>query len=58
MLSTFSGYLATKFISLSNEPSMVRPTFIDLNSIESNYCPFVISLYKWNESWNAVECFQ
>ena len=35
-LLSFSGYLATKCLSLSNEPCMVRPNLLDLNLIELN----------------------
>ena len=52
---SFSGYLATKCVSLSNEPCMVRPTAIDLNPIELNYYPFMISLDKCNGSCNAAD---
>ena len=41
-----------KFISLSNEPYMARPTLIDLNPAKCNYYPFMISLDKCNESSN------
>ena len=33
---------------------MIRQTLIDLNPIELNYYPFIISLEKFNESCNAV----
>ena len=36
-LSSFSGPLATKCMSLSYEPCMARPTLIELNPIEYNY---------------------
>ena len=51
---TFSGSLATKCMSLNNEPYMVRPTHIYLNPIELNCYPFIISLDKCNRSCNAV----
>ena len=45
-----------KFISLSNEPYMARPTLIDLNPVRFNYYPFIISLDKCNvSSNNAVD---
>ena len=34
---------------------MGRPTLIALNPTEVNYYPFVISLDKCNESFNAVD---
>ena len=54
-LLTFSESLATKCLSLNNEPCMVRPTLIDLNPIEINYYPFMISLDKCNGSCNAAD---
>ena len=51
---TFSGSLATKCMSLNNEPYMVRSTHIYLNPIELNCYPFIISLEKCNRSCNAV----
>ena len=36
-LLSFSGSLPTKYVSLSNEPCMVRPTLINLNPVELNY---------------------
>ena len=37
ILLRFSGSLATKLLSLNNEPSIVRSTLIDLNSVELKY---------------------
>ena len=34
---------------------MIRPTLIDLNAIELNYFPFMISLDKCQGSCNAVD---
>ena len=36
---------------------MIRPTFINLNTIELNYYPFMISLGECNGSWNAINDF-
>ena len=64
-LLNFSGFLATKCLSLSNEQCIARTTLIDLNLIESNYYIFMICLDKCNESCNVVAdlstkiiCFQ
>ena len=52
VLLSFSSSLAcvakvqTKFLSLNDEPCMVRPTLIDSNPIELKYYPFMISLNK------------
>ena len=43
--------LATKFLSLNNEPCMVRPTLIDLNPIELKYYSFLVCLDKCNRSY-------
>ena len=34
---------------------MIRPTFTDLNSVELNYYPFMISLDKCSGSCNAAD---
>ena len=52
VLLSFGGPLATKCVSLSNRPFMIRPTLIDLNPIEPNYYPSMISLDKCNGSCN------
>ena len=51
----FSGSLATKFVSLNNEPCMVRPALIDLNPVEFNLYPFMASLDKGSRSCNAAD---
>ena len=43
-VNSFSESLATKYLSLNDEPCMVRSTLIDLNSVELKYYPFMISL--------------
>ena len=55
VLSSFSGSLATKFVSLNNEPLMIMATFVDSNPIELNYYLFMISLDKCNGSCNDVD---
>ena len=42
-LLSSSRSLAAKCVSLNNEPSMIRSTLIDLNPVELNYYPFMIS---------------
>ena len=49
-LLSFSRSLATKCVSLNDEPCMTRPILIDLNPIELNYYPCMICLHKCNES--------
>ena len=44
MLLSFVGSLAKKCVCLRNEPCMDRPAVIDLNHIDLNYYPFMISL--------------
>ena len=53
-LLSLSRSLATKCMSLYNKPCMTTPTLIDLNLVEFNYFPSMISLEKSNESCNAV----
>ena len=55
MLLSFGGSLTTKCVSLSNEPCMNKPTFIDLNPVELNYYPSIVSLDKSNGSFNVVD---
>ena len=55
VLLSFSGSLATKFVSLNNEPLMIMVTFVDSNSIELNYYLFMISLDKCNGSCSDVD---
>ena len=51
VLLSFGRSLATKCVSLSNEPSTARPTLIDLNPVKFNYYPFRVSLDKCSGSW-------
>ena len=44
----------TKCIYLINEPSLARPTLIDLNSNELYYYPFMVNLDKFNGSYNTL----
>ena len=43
-----------KYVSLNNEPCMIRPTVIDLNPFELNNYPFMISLDKCSANCNAA----
>ena len=52
-LLSVSWSLATKSVTLSNEPCMIRPTFIDVNLYAHNYYPFMIGLDKCNGSCNV-----
>ena len=53
-LLSSSKSLATKYVSLNNDPCMTRPTLYDLKHIELNY-PFMISLDKCNGSCNVAD---
>ena len=53
-LLSFSEFLATKCLFLNDKPSMVRPTLIDINPVELNYNPFMISLNKRTGSCNVL----
>ena len=39
---------------IDDEPCMVRPTLIDLKSVELKYYPFIISLDKYSGSCHAL----
>ena len=52
---SLNGSLAAKVLSLTNEPSMVRPPLIDLNPFELDCYPFVIIVDKCNVSCNIVD---
>ena len=54
VLLTISESLATKCLSLNDEPCMVRPIYIDLSLFELKYCSSMISLDKCNGSCNAL----
>ena len=51
---SFSSALATKFVSLNDEPCMIRPTLIDLNPVELKYYQLMISLDKRTGSCNVL----
>ena len=61
-LLKFSSFLArvakvsdrAKCLSINDEPCMIRPTLITLNPVEIKYCPFMISLDKYNGSCNVL----
>ena len=52
---SFSGSLATKCVSLINEPCINKPTFSDFNTVELNYYQFIVSLNKCSGSCNTVD---
>ena len=54
IISIISGPLATKCLFLNDEPCMVRPTLIDMNPVELNYYPFMISLKICTGSCNVI----
>ena len=53
-LLSFSGYLVTKRVSLNKEQWKTRPALINLNPVELNYYPFMISLDECNGSCNFL----
>ena len=55
VLLSFSRSLAIKSVSLKNKPCITRPTLVDLNPVELNYFPLMISLDKSNENCNAAD---
>ena len=42
VLLSFSSSLATKYVSLIDEPCMVRPALIDFNPFELKHYPFIL----------------
>ena len=54
ILVSFSSSLATKCVSLNDEPCIVRSTIIDLNPVELKCYPLIISLDKCNGSCNVL----
>ena len=51
---SLSESLATKGLSLNDQPCMVRAILIDLNPVELKYYPFMISLDKCSGSCNIL----
>ena len=51
-LFSFSESLATKSMSVKNEPFMTRPVLFDINPFIFTYYPFMISLDECNRSCN------
>ena len=54
VLLSFAESVATKYVSFNNEPWMATSTLFDFKPPELNYSPFMISLDKSSESFNAV----
>ena len=54
VLLSCSSSLATKCVSLNNEPYMIRPSLIDLNPFRLKYYPFMISLDNCNGSYKVL----
>ena len=46
--------LATKFLPVNDEPCLVRPTLISLNSYGLNFFPFMINLDGCNNICNTL----
>ena len=54
VLLSFSESLATEYLSLDDEPYMVRPTLIELISVKIKYYPFMVSLDKCKGSCDVL----
>ena len=50
-LKSFTSSLATKCLSLNDEPCMVRSALFNLNNVKFKYYPFMISLDKCSGSF-------
>ena len=57
VLLSFSESLVIEYVSLNDQPWMVRHTLIDLNPVELKYCPFMVGLDKCSASCENV-CFE
>ena len=54
VLFNFSESLATKCLSLNDEPCFFRPSLIDLNPVELKYYLLMINFDKCSESCNLL----
>ena len=52
-LLSFRISIARKCVSLNDEPSMIRPTLVDLSPFDFKYYPLMIILDKFNRSCNV-----
>ena len=52
VLLSFNEFLATRCLSLNDEPCLVTPPIIDMNLVELRYYPFMIKLNKYTGSCN------
>ena len=43
-----------KMSFLNDEPCMIRPSYSDLNPVYLKYYPFMVSLNKYNGSFNVL----
>ena len=53
-LLSFGGSLATKYVSLNNQPCVTKPTLVDLNPDDLRYDPFIFSLDRCYRSCNVL----
>ena len=54
-LLSFSGSLAMKCVSMSNELCQARLMLVDINSYEHLYYPLTVSVNKCSESCNTID---
>ena len=54
-LLSFSVSLATKCVSLNNDPCTIRLTLIGLHPVELSYCPFMVSSDTFSGICNPVD---
>ena len=55
MLLSLNRSLATKYVSLNNEPCLTRLTPIDLNLNELHFYSFMVGLYRCNKSCYTLD---
>lgn len=54
-LLSFSESLATKFLSLNDYSTLVKPTLFDLNPNDVHYCRFMVGLDWCNGTCNVLD---
>ena len=54
VLLGFGRSVAIKCVSINNQQCMIRRMLIDLSLDKLHYCPFIISLDRFEESCNTV----
>ena len=51
----FNSKEPIKCVSLDNQPCKSRPTFVNIKSDETLFCPFTVNVNKCGESCNTID---